>query len=338
MIITRTPFRVSLFGGGTDYPAWSEQHGGDVLGFAIDKYCWITLRRLPAFFPYKHRIVYSKIELVDEIADIGHPAVRAILSLPQLRDLGPDNFGIELHHDGDLPARSGLGSSSSFAVGLLNAVGGLVGYHLTRRLLANEATRIERDVLAESVGQQDQVWAAYGGFNRIRFPPAGGFTVNPVVIPPIRQAELMASLMLFFTGFSRTASAVASAQLGNFPSRQTHLARIKAMVPEALHALGDAATPVRQIGAMLDETWGLKRALADAVSTPAIDEIYDAAREAGALGGKLLGAGGGGFMLFYVPPEAQDDVRARLKTLVEVRFQIAAEGSQIVLYEPNGFH
>ena len=331
MIISKTPFRVSLFGGGTDYADWVREHGGDVLGFAIDKYCWLTLRRLPPFFPHRHRIVHSAIELVQTIDEIQHPAAREIL-----RRYYTGTGGLELHHDGDLPARSGLGSSSSFCVGLINALAALRGQLLDRRYLASEAIRVEQKILAENVGSQDQVWAAYGGFNRIRFHVDGDFTVMPIISAEIRRAEMMRSLLLFYTGTSRVASEIAGKQIAGFAGHTAQLHAIAALVPEALDVLYSASTPIRRLGALLDQGWRMKRELADGVSTPQIDEIYASAKSAGALGGKLLGAGGGGFLLLYVPPEAQEDVRDRLRPLVEVRFDIARAGSVISIYEPNG--
>lgn len=330
MIISRTPFRVSLFGGGTDYPQWYRQHGGSVLGFTINKYCYITLRELPPFFEHKHRIVYSRVELVRGLEEIQHPAVRAVLQEKRI------THGVELHHDGDLPARSGLGSSSSFTVGLLNALAALEGRMLTRQELAVEAIRIEQEVIREHVGSQDQVWAAYGGLNRVNFHTDGTMAVLPVVIPPARRAALESSLMLFFTGFSRFASEVAKKKIDNFAAREAHLKGLKATVEEGLAILQDDRRPLDDLGVLLHEGWRLKRELADGVSTPAIDEIYNAGRAAGALGGKLLGAGGGGFMLFYVPLERRGAVREQLKDLIHVGFRIEGEGSKIVLYEPNG--
>lgn len=330
MIISRTPFRVSLFGGGTDYPQWYRQHGGSVLGFTINKYCYITLRELPPFFEHKHRIVYSRVELVHDIEEIQHPAVRAVLMEKGVR------HGVELHHDGDLPARSGLGSSSSFTVGLLNALAALEGRMLSRQELASEAIRIEQEVIRENVGSQDQVWAAYGGLNRINFNTDGTRAVLPVIIPPARRQALESSLMLFFTGFSRFASEVAKKQIENFAAREAHLKSLGQTVEEGLAILQDERRSLDELGRLLHEGWRIKRELADGVTTPAIDGIYSAGREAGAIGGKLLGAGGGGFMLFYVPPEKRTAVRERLRNLIHVGFRIEGEGSKIVLYEPNG--
>jgi len=330
MIISRTPFRISLFGGGTDYPSWFREHGGAVIGTAIDKYCYISVRRLPPFFEHKSRIVYSQVELVQDIADIKHPAVRGILAELRIRD------GIEIHHDADLPARSGLGSSSSFTVGLLNALYALDSRMISKRELAREAIRIEQDVLRENVGSQDQLWAAYGGFNRIDFFPDGTFAVTPLIVPAERRDELTRSIMLFFTGFSRYASDFAHHQIQNINNRKSQLRTIRSMVDSAVDILCDPKAPLRELGELLHDSWRLKRELADNVSNAQIDEIYQAGRDAGAIGGKLLGAGGGGFMVFLVEPEKREQVRERLNTLIHVTVGLDNEGSKIVLYQPNG--
>jgi D-glycero-alpha-D-manno-heptose-7-phosphate kinase len=330
MIISRTPFRVSLFGGGSDYPRWYRRHGGSVLGFAINKYCYISLRRLPPFFAHRHRIVYSKVETVNDIAEIQHPAVRAVLTETAV------DCGVEIHHDGDLPARSGLGSSSSFTVGMLNAFHAFRGRMAAKRELAEEAIRIEQDVLRENVGSQDQVWAAYGGFNRIDFRHDGGFDVQPVICPPERWRELRDHLLLYFTGLSRFASEVAKAKIDNLDKRERHLRTMVGMVDEALGILQRDGQELRDIGVLLHESWCLKRELADTVTTPEVDAIYEAARDAGAIGGKLLGAGGGGFMLLFVEPDCREAVKSRLGRLIRVGFDLDTAGSMIAVYEPDG--
>lgn len=330
MIISKTPFRISCFGGGTDYPQWSKEHGGEVLGFTINKYCYVSLRQLPPFFDYKHRIVWSRTELVKNYADIEHPAIREIM-----RIYGPD-CGIELHHDADLPARSGLGSSSSFTVGLLHALYAFSGKMATKQTLGQHAIQIEQNTLKENVGSQDQVWAAYGGFNHIQFHANETFTVNPVILPEYRKRELKQSLMLFFTGFSRNASEIAKDQIANFHQRRRQLKAIREMVPEAMAVLENPKRSINELGHLLHDGWCLKKELASTVSTGAVDTIYEAARSAGAIGGKLLGAGGGGFLLLFVPPENQTKVRERLASLVNVSFDFPSEGSKIALYEPNG--
>jgi D-glycero-alpha-D-manno-heptose-7-phosphate kinase len=330
MIISRTPFRISLFGGGTDYPSWFREHGGAVVGAAIDKYCYITLRRLPPFFQHKSRIVYSQVELVNGVDEIKHPAVRGILA-----DLGVTD-GLEIHHDADLPARSGLGSSSSFTVGLIHALHALNSKMISKRDLACEAIRIEQDVLKENVGCQDQLWAAYGGLNRIDFNPDGTFGVAPIILPPGRRDEIGGSIMLFFTGFSRFASDFAEQQLRNMGNRQSQLQTIRQMVDSAIDILLNPKAPIREIGKLLHDSWRLKRELADNVSNSEIDEIYEAGRDAGAIGGKLLGAGGGGFMIFFVEPDKRERVRERLKDLIHVNVGFDNDGSKIVLYQPDG--
>jgi D-glycero-alpha-D-manno-heptose-7-phosphate kinase len=330
MIISRTPFRISLFGGGTDYPAWFREHGGAVVGTAIDKYCYLTVRHLPPFFEHKARIVYSQIELVHDYAEVRHPAVRGVLTDKGITD------GLEIHHDADLPARSGLGSSSSFTVGLLNALYALDGRMVGKRELGMEAIRIEQNVLKESVGCQDQLWAAFGGLNHIEFFPDGEFALSPIVLPPGRRDELRQSLMLFFTGFSRFSSDFAQDQLKNINQRKTQLRAMRGMVNSAIDILRDTRAPIGELGELLHQSWMFKRELADSVSNSQIDEIYEAGRAAGAIGGKLLGAGGGGFMVFIVEPERREAVREKLKDLIHVSIGFDTEGSKIVLYQPNG--
>lgn len=330
MIICRTPFRVSLFGGGTDYPTWYEKHGGAVLGFAIDKYCYISARKLPPFFEHKHRIVYSKVENVVSVDEIKHPAVRGVLSQYDLKD------GMEIHHDGDLPARSGLGSSSSFTVGMLNALAAFQGRMVSKRELAREAIRIEQDVINEKVGCQDQIWAAYGGLNRINFFQTGEFDVQPAIVSTARRTDLQDHLILVFTGITRLAPEMAEKQIQNLDAREAQLKEMMAMVDEAQSILHDERNSISDIGALLHQSWLLKKELAEGVSNPVIDDIYDAAMNAGASGGKLLGAGGGGFMLFIVEPKKQPKVREALKKLVAIKTAIDNVGSKIVVYEPAG--
>jgi len=330
MILTRTPFRVSFFGGGTDYPAWYRQHGGAVIGTTINKYCYISFRSLPPFFEHRYRVVYSRIELTQTAEEVQHPAVRCILrehSVPE---------GVEVQHFGDLPARSGLGSSSSFTVGLLNAIRAHAGKMSSPQWLAKEAIRLEQDVIQEKVGSQDQVWAAYGGTNFIRFHTDDTFEVAPVIMTQARREELESHMMLFFTRFSRTAEAIAAKKIENLNARRRQLRCMQTMAEEAMSILQDPRRPVSELGQLLRESWQLKRELADCVSTPAIDDIYAAAIDAGALGGKLLGAGGGGFMLVFAEPHTQPAIREALKGLIEVSFHIGSPGSRVVIYEPNG--
>jgi D-glycero-alpha-D-manno-heptose-7-phosphate kinase len=330
VIITRTPFRISFFGGGTDYPAWYQEHGGAVLATTIDKYCYISCRYLPPFFEHRHRIVYSKIENVKSIAEIEHPAVRAVLAWAGCER------GIEIHHDGDLPARSGLGSSSSFTVGLVNALCALEGRYISKEDLATKAIHIEQKLIGESVGSQDQVSATFGGFNRIEFRQNDTFDVSPIILSKQRCDELQGSLMLYFTGFSRIASEIAKSKLDNFKNRITELERMREMVDEAIEILHSPGAAIDGFGKLLDQSWRYKRSLSDQVSTPAIDQIYDDAVKAGATGGKILGAGGGGFLLLFVKPDLQPTVRERLKRLIQVPFEFEYSGSRVVLYQPSG--
>jgi len=330
MIITRTPFRISFFGGGTDYPAWANVHGGVVLSTSIDKYCYISCRPLPPFFEHKHRIVYSVIENVREIAEIKHPAVKAVLKWAKIKD------GLEIHHDGDLPARSGLGSSSSFTVGLVHALSALQGRFISKEELAKSAIHIEQDIIRENVGSQDQISAAFGGFNRIEFHRDSTFKVSPVIISTERLAELQSHLMLFYTGMSRFASDIAKSKIDNFKNREAELKSMMAMVDEAMNILRNPSISIDEFGKLLDQSWKYKRSLSDQVTNPEIDRIYDEAFRAGAIGGKILGAGGGGFLLLFVKPELQERVRERLKHLIYVPFQFDNSGSQVIVYQPSG--
>lgn len=328
MIISRTPFRISFFGGGTDYPVWYEQNSGAVLSTTIDKYCYISCRYLPPFFEHKHRIVYSKIENVKTISQIHHPAARAVLEYLKIRD------GLEIHHDGDLPARTGLGSSSSFTVGLLNALYALKAVMATKKRLAEEAIHIERDILNENVGSQDQIAVAYGGLNKITFHKNGGFDVAPIILPPDRVSDLQDHLIMYFTGVSRFASRIAKKQIEQTPKKQVELATMHALVDEAKAVLASKCD-LAEFGKLLHESWRLKRSLSKSISTNKIDDIYADALAAGAVGGKLLGAGGGGFMLFFVRPGLKDKLRRRLKGLLEVKFRFETAGSQIIFYNSS---
>jgi D-glycero-alpha-D-manno-heptose-7-phosphate kinase len=330
MIISRTPFRVSFFGGGTDYPAWFKDHGGAVLATTIDKYCYISIRVLPPFFAHRYRLVYSIVENVKEVSEIQHPAVRAVLQWNGNHD------GLEIHHDGDLPARSGLGSSSSFTVGLINAMKALEGRLVSKEDLARDAIHIEQCVLREPVGSQDQISAAFGGFNRIAFRPDGSFDLQPIVLPAERHSELQSHLILFFSGISRYSSDVARTKIDNIAKRSCELSAMYEMVDQGIAILRSPTTPIREFGELIHEAWSVKKRLSDGVSTEFIDNIYDTARRAGAIGGKVLGAGGGGFVLFFVPPERQAAVREALNELIFVPFKLESAGSRIVLYSPNG--
>ena len=330
MIISRTPYRVSLFGGGSDYPAWYRKNGGTVLGFAINRYCYISVRELPPFFNHKHRIVYSAIEDCNTVEEIKHPAVRGVLT-----EFPPEK-GLEIHHDGDLPARSGLGSSSSFTVGLINALEASHGRMISKKKLAERTIDIEQNVIKEHVGSQDQIWAAYGGMNRIHFQKDGDFVVSPVLVQPERRKKLTSNLMLFFSGVSRIAAKIAERKIANLDARHDHIVKMVSMVDDAESIISSASGDLSDIGRLLYKSWKLKRELAEGVTNPTVNEIFDEAMAGGALGGKLLGAGGGGFILFYAEPGAKKEIRRRLSTLIEVDIDVDNAGSQIVVYEPDG--
>ena len=325
MIITRVPFRVSFFGGGTDIPVWFERHGGAVLSTTIDKYCYVTARPLPPFFDHKVRVAYSRIELAKDPADLEHPLVRAALQRF-------DRTNVEIHYDADLPAWSGLGTSSAFGVGLVGALAGLSGRLFSRKDLAIEAIRLERHVLKEAGGYQDQVAAAYGGFNHIEFHPGGDFTVRPVLIPPDRMKAVLRSLMLCYIPKTRISGKVSPA--GNYdPTKSDHLLEfIHGSVNQALRIF--ASGEIRDLGELLHETWLRKREL-PGTSSSTIDDVYTAAREAGATGGKILGAGAGGFMLLICPEEMQRAVRERLSELLFVPFSFDRSGMQVIHYQPG---
>lgn len=329
MIISQTPLRISFFGGGTDYPAWFREHGGAVISTSINKYAYLTVRHLPPFFEHKHRVVYSIVETVQHHNEIKHPVIRAVMEEMKIEQ------GLEIHYDGDLPAKSGLGSSSTFTVGLLNTLSAMKGLMISKRDLAKWAVDVEQNLLKEVVGCQDQIAAALGGFNRIDFHTNGDFTAHPVIIAPQRLQELNQRLLLFFTGTSRFASSIAESQVKNFKSKTHELNLIRSMVDEAQTILQNSNRSLDEFGRMLHESWLLKRSLSNLVSTPHIDEIYDTALAAGALGGKVLGAGGGGFMLFDVPLEKQPSVRSALRHLIEVDYRFESGGSQIILYNPD---
>jgi D-glycero-alpha-D-manno-heptose-7-phosphate kinase len=326
MIISRTPFRISFFGGGTDYPAWYRKHGGAVLATAIDKYCYLTCRYLPPFFEHKIRLVYSKIESCQTIDEISHPAVREIL-----RHLNIDR-GVEIHHDGDLPARSGMGTSSSFTVGLLHALYALKGYMPSKQQLATESIYIEQEVLKETVGSQDQVSATFGGFNHITFLPNGTFSVRPITLSPERIKELNSHLVLFYTGIKRTASNIAESYVNDMEGRKRQLRIMKDLIEESISILNNGED-ISGFGELLHEAWQAKRSLSSKVSNSHVDEIYEEAISAGAIGGKLTGAGGGGFILLFVPPSRQGEVRERLNKLIHVPFKIEFSGSQIIFFD-----
>lgn len=329
MIITRTPLRISFFGGGTDYPVWYREFGGAVLSTTIDKCCYITCRRLPPFFEYHSRISYSKVENVGCNSAIEHPSVRGCLQFMGVED------GVEIHHVADLPARTGLGTSSAFTVGLLLGLYALREQMRGKHALALDAIRVEQDVLKEAVGSQDQISAAYGSFNRINFLTDGNFEVKPIIAPAARLTELQQHCALFFTGFSRIASEIAREQIKVTPKRKRELETMRQMVDEAEAIVSNSNRSLDEFGNLLNEAWQIKRTLTNNITNNSIDEIYEAGRSAGALGGKLLGAGGGGFMLFFVSPERRKELRMRLKNLLCVPFSFSNRGSHVVVHEPD---
>jgi D-glycero-alpha-D-manno-heptose-7-phosphate kinase len=330
MIITRTPLRISFFGGGTDYPVWYREHGGAVLSTTIDKCCYITCRHLPPFFEYHSRVSYSKVENVVSNHSIEHPSVRACLQFLEF------NEGLEIHHVADLPARTGLGTSSAFTVGLLLGLYALKNQMRDKHALAADAIHVEQDLLQEAVGAQDQVSAAYGGFNRIDFHVDDTIEVKRVLTAPSRLAELQQHLALYFTGFSRIASEIAKEQIRVTPQKKKELDTMLQMVNEAETIVTSPSRSLHEFGRLLHESWKVKRSLTQNISNTDIDNIYEAGLGAGALGGKLLGAGGGGFMLFFVPPEQREALRLRLKKLLCVPFAFLNRGSQVIVYEPEG--
>lgn len=326
MIITKTPFRMSFFGGGTDMPAFFNEHGGAVISTTFDKYCYVNVRHLPPFMPYLSELVYSKFERVNNIDEIIHPLIRECMRLHDIHE-------IRLTYEGDLPARTGLGTSSTFAVGMLNAFCALKGKMMSKHQLAEEAIHVERDILQEHGGWQDQVAAAYGGLNRIDFSE-GQFKVTPIIIHPDRKKELDDNLMLFYTGVQRFSSEIQADTFAKPVDKTKQLLDMLALVDEAQGILTNKDASLNEFGKLLDYTWKLKRGTGNKVSNNSIDDLYGRGIKAGALGGKLLGAGGGGFLLFYVEKEKQENVLKALDDLMHVPFQFESEGSTVIHYNP----
>jgi D-glycero-alpha-D-manno-heptose-7-phosphate kinase len=329
LIVSRTPYRISFFGGGTDYPEYYLQHGGKTLGVAINKYCYLNVRKLPPFFDYKHRVVYSKQESVSSLDEIQHPSVRETL-----RYLDVD-YGLSIHHDGDIPARSGMGSSSAFTVGLINSINALNGKMSTKSALTNQSIHIEQNLIKENVGSQDQTFAAYGGLNVINFLQNGNISVCPVIMSKNRLHEFQGNIMLFFSGLSRTASDIVQEQIQKTSINVPNLDKMKLLVDKAYNILIEPTRNLNEFGELLNHTWELKKSLSSKVTNENIDSMYNKAIAAGALGGKLLGAGGGGFMAFYVPQERQESVKQALNGYLHIPFNFDFDGSKIVVYEPN---
>jgi D-glycero-alpha-D-manno-heptose-7-phosphate kinase len=336
VIISRTPHRISFFGGGTDYPTWYMENGGQVLGTAINKYCYITCRYLPPFFEHKYRIAYSAIENLKTVDEIVHPSVRETLRYLQ-HTLGhfDKEVGFEIHHDGDIPARSGMGSSSAFTVGLLNTMYALMGKVMSKEALYKTAIHIEQDLIKENVGSQDQVWAATGGLNKIQFLQNGEIISTPIIMKESRLKLFENKLLLFFTGISRYAHDVAGEKIENLLNRKVQLKRMTELVDEAYGILTSDTNDFTAFGEMLNETWKLKRTLSSKVTSSTIDDIYDKAIKNGAVGGKLLGAGGGGFVAFYVEPENHAQVIKALAPCLHVPFSFDFSGSEIIVYKPD---
>ena len=329
MVITRTPYRMSFFGGGTDMESLFQAHGGAVISTTIDKYSYVTVRHLPRFFSYSSELVYSRTERVTDVDAIEHPAIRNAMKMLDMHEL-------RLSYEGDLPARSGLGTSSTFAVGMLNAFHALKGQYADKKKLAEEAIYLERVLCGEAGGWQDQIAAAYGGFNRINFS-SDGFDVLPVIISPERKKQLNENLLMFFTGFTRLSSDVQKANAQSRADRNTQLLEMLSLVDDAEKILVDKNTDLDDFGRLLDYTWRLKRQTGSAVTTDGIDGIYAKGMKAGALGGKLLGAGGGGFMIFYVRPDSRDAVCEALSDLIRVPFSFENSGTRVLYYTPESF-
>lgn len=330
MIITKTPFRMSFFGGGTDIEDYFKENGGAVISTTFDKYCYVNVRHLPRFFDYITEITYSKIEKVSDEKDIQHPAIREAMKMLDMHE-------IRLTYEADLPARSGLGTSSSFAVGMLNAFYALKGKYADKKKLADEAIYLERVLCNEAGGWQDQIAASYGGFNRINFGP-NGYEVLPIIISPERKKQLNDNLLMFFTGFTRFSSDVQKANsINNSEEKHIKLKKMYELVDEAEQILVDKTRDLDDFGRLLDATWRLKKGTGAAVSTEGIDGLYEKGIAAGALGGKLLGAGGGGFLVFYVQPEKQENVKKAMKELMYIPFKFEDGGTRVIHYSPETY-
>lgn len=329
MIITRTPFRMSFFGGGTDMEDYFKEYGGAVLSTTFDKYCYVNVRHLPRFFDYKTQVSYSKIEKVKTVDEIAHPAVREAMKMLDMHEL-------IISYDADLPARTGLGTSSSFAVGMLNAFYALKGKYVGKKQLADDAIYLERVLCNEAGGWQDQIAASFGGLNRIDFS-SNGYDIKPIIIHPNKKQELNNNLMLFFTGFSRLSSEIQIDTKKQMIDKINQLSEMKKLVDEAESLLVDKHSNLSEFGKMLDYTWKLKRQTGSKISTNSIDEMYEKAINAGAIGGKLLGAGGGGFLLFYVEPDKQSVVKNALGELQLIPFQFENTGTEIIYYVPEEY-
>ena len=327
MIITKTPFRMSFFGGGTDMEYFFQKYGGAVISTTFDKYCYVIVRHLPRFFEYKTHLTYSKMEYVSNYNEIEHPAIREAMKMLDIHE-------IHLTYDADLPAKSGLGTSSSFVVGMLNAFYALKGKYADKKKLSDDAIYLERVLSNEAGGWQDQIAASYGGLNKINFNK-DGYEINPIIISPKRKKELENNLLMFFTGFVRYSAEIQT--MNNFAKEDKikYLLEMLALVEEAEKILVDEQADLNDFGKLLDQSWKLKRKTGKAVSTNAIDNLYEKGIKAGALGGKLLGAGGGGFLVFYVLPEKKNNVMEAMKDLLYIPFRFEDTGTQVVHYTPE---
>ena len=326
MIITKTPFRISFFGGGTDVPSFFNEYGGAVISTTFDKYCYLVVRHLPPFMPYYSELVYSMMERVNSIDEIQHPAIREAMRMLDIHE-------IRLSYEGDLPARTGLGTSSTFAVGMLNAFYTLKGKQVDKRKLAQDAIYLERELCKESGGWQDQIAAAFGGLNRIDFAN-NDFNVTPIVIQPERKALLNRSLLLFYTGISRYSAEVQKDTLSRQHDKIAQFKEMLQLVDEAQAILENKHSDLNEFGRLLDHTWRLKRNTGGKISNSFIDDIYEKGLKSGAIGGKLLGAGGGGFLLFYVEPDKRQKVLNALDNLMNVPFTFEDQGTTIAYNNP----
>jgi len=330
MIITKTPFRMSFFGGGTDMESFFREYGGAVLSTTFDKYCYVNVRHLPRFFEWTSELTYSKIEKVSNVDEIQHPAIRNAMKML-------DMYEIRLTYEADLPARSGLGTSSSFAVGMLNAFYALKGKYADKKKLADEAIYLERVLCEEAGGWQDQIAASFGGMNRIEFNKDGTYEVRPVIIHPDRKKQLNDNLLMFFTGFTRFSSEMQKANKAGYEEKVKQLQQMYTLVDDAQKVLEDKHSDLDVFGRLLDKTWRLKRQTGGAITTNSIDALYEKGIAAGALGGKLLGAGGGGFLVFYVQPEKKEAVMNAMSDLLYVPFRFEDGGTQVIHYSPEMF-
>ena len=329
MIITKTPFRMSFFGGGTDLQPFFKENGGAVLSTTFDKFCYVTVRHLPRFFDYSNELSYAKLERVKTIDDIEHPAIRNAMKMLKMHE-------IRLTYEADLPARSGLGTSSSFAVGMLNAFHALKGQYADKKKLADEAIYLERVLCQEIGGWQDQIAASFGGLNKIIFSD-DEYEVQPVIISPERKKQLNENLLMFFTGFTRFSSEMQKENNVAAKEKVTQLKEIRVLVDQAEKVLVNKKSDLDEFGRLLDITWKLKRKTGSQISTSGIDAIYEKGIAAGALGGKLLGAGGGGFIIFYVQPEYKDSVRNAMKDLLYIPFEFENGGTRVIHYTPEAY-